>query len=251
MADSKDLKKIEKALGKISQQQEEILTRLERLEAEEPSAESMPREALISFLDQFRAGEALGEASLGAWIEVSNTACVKGGLRTVQQREGMHARLLEARLKELGPVLEGGDPVEGRGVFHAQPAACSVCHRIGRFGGTLGPDLSTIGQVRSRKNLLEAIVFPSATFARGYEPVQVGTRSEGSFHGVIRDEKDDEIILGLADGSDRRIARASIASTRWASVSSMPQGIDQVLKINQLRSLLAYLESMNGKDSSP
>ena len=102
MADSKDLKKIEKALGKISQQQEEILTRLERLEAETPPAESMPREALISFLDQFRAGEALGEASLGAWIEVSNTACVKGGLRTVQQREGMHARLLEARLKELG-----------------------------------------------------------------------------------------------------------------------------------------------------
>ncbi|MFP6606001.1 MAG: hypothetical protein VCC19_05450, partial [Myxococcota bacterium] len=72
------------------------------------SGESMSHEALISFLDQFRAGEALGEASLGAWIEVSDVACVKGGLRTVQQREGMHARLLEARLKELGatPTFE-------------------------------------------------------------------------------------------------------------------------------------------------
>ena len=108
MADSKDLKKIEKALGKISQQQEEILTRLDRLETGSVSGESMSQDALVAFLDQFRAGEALGEASLGAWIEVSDVACVKGGLRTIQQREGMHARLLEARLKELGatPAFE-------------------------------------------------------------------------------------------------------------------------------------------------
>ncbi len=102
MPDSKDLKKIEKALGKISEQQEEILTRLQNLEAGTGSGPSISHDALISFLDQFRAGEALGEASLGAWIEVSDVACVKGGLRTVQQREGMHARLLEARMKELG-----------------------------------------------------------------------------------------------------------------------------------------------------
>ncbi len=102
MPDSKDLKKIEKALGKISKQQEEILGRLEKLEVGTESGESISQDALISFLDQFRAGEALGEASLGAWIEVSDVACVRGGLRTVQQREGMHARLLEARMKELG-----------------------------------------------------------------------------------------------------------------------------------------------------
>lgn len=102
MTDSKDLKKIEKALGEICEQQKEILARLDGLERGTGSGSSVSSEALISFLDQFRAGEALGEASLGAWIEVSDVACVKGGLRTVQQREGMHARLLEARMKELG-----------------------------------------------------------------------------------------------------------------------------------------------------
>ncbi len=99
----KTLGKIEKQLTKICQQQEEIVRRLDGLEAGlGSSGAAISQEALIAFLDQFRAGEALGEASLGAWIEVSDTACVKGGLRTVQQREGMHARLLEARLKELG-----------------------------------------------------------------------------------------------------------------------------------------------------
>ena len=101
-SDSKDLKKIEKALAKISSQQDEILERLESLETAAPQSDALSHDALISFLDQFRAGEALGEASLGAWIEVSDVACVRGGLRTVQQREGMHARLLEARMKELG-----------------------------------------------------------------------------------------------------------------------------------------------------
>jgi hypothetical protein len=101
-SDSKDLKKIEKALSKISDQQDEILGRLDRLEVSGPPKAALSHDELIRFLDQFRAGEALGEASLGAWIEVSDVACVKGGLRTVQQREGMHARLLEARMKELG-----------------------------------------------------------------------------------------------------------------------------------------------------
>ena len=57
---------------------------------------------VVAYLDQFRAGEALGEASLGEWIAVCRTACLRGGLRTIQHREGFHARLLEERMKELG-----------------------------------------------------------------------------------------------------------------------------------------------------
>ena len=99
------LEKIEKKLDKIVKRQEEIHARLDRLEASEaqaPADAGVGQADLISFLDQFRAGEALGEASTGAWIDVSDLPCVRGGLRTIQQREGMHARLLEARIKELG-----------------------------------------------------------------------------------------------------------------------------------------------------
>ncbi len=102
------LKRIEKTLKQLSEQQGEICAQVaqlsERVDGLRGAADSgpYPKQKLIEFLDQFRAGEALGEASLGAWIEVATTDCVRGGLRTVQQREGMHARLLEARLKELG-----------------------------------------------------------------------------------------------------------------------------------------------------
>ena len=40
--------------------------------------------------------------AFGAWIAVSDTPCLRGGLRAVQMREGYHARLFEERIKELG-----------------------------------------------------------------------------------------------------------------------------------------------------
>lgn len=99
------LRRIEEAIAKLTEQQAEICERiagLERNTRRGADGRELGRAELRSFLDRFRAGEALGEASLGAWIAVSDTACVRGGLRTAQQREGMHARLLEERLRELG-----------------------------------------------------------------------------------------------------------------------------------------------------
>jgi DNA-binding ferritin-like protein len=107
------LKRIEKAIAKLGEQQAEICERIMGLEQRVSGSggkAGASREETIAFLDQFRAGEALGEASLGAWIEVSDTTCVRGGLRTVQAREGMHARLLEQRIKELGGTPEAEVP---------------------------------------------------------------------------------------------------------------------------------------------
>ena len=65
---------------------------------------------------------------------------------------------------------------EGRPVFNGPKAACVTCHAIGYVGGKLGPDLTKIGQVRAERDLLESIVYPSASFVRSYEPVSVATR---------------------------------------------------------------------------
>ncbi len=103
METEKFLTRLEEALGQLLRQQEAICAELvdmrERVDAlgesRATSGGGVPtRGELLSFLDQFRAGEALGEASTRAWIEVSDVACVKGGLRVVAEREGTHARLL-------------------------------------------------------------------------------------------------------------------------------------------------------------
>jgi len=104
------LERIEQGINTLTAQQEAICERLQALEDRVSKAVSgaASRDEVIQLLDGFRAGEALGEASIGAWIEVCTTDCVRGALRTIQQREGMHARLLEQRLRELGaqPTFE-------------------------------------------------------------------------------------------------------------------------------------------------
>ena len=107
------LQRIEAALAKLAEEQSELARRIARLETREPRAlESSPRERVIAFLDQFRAGEALSELSLGAWIAVCKDSELRGALRTVQAREGSHARLLAERIKELGgaPRYEVPEP---------------------------------------------------------------------------------------------------------------------------------------------
>ena len=71
-------------------------------------------EMVMHLLDEFRCGENFGSEYLNRWIAVSDQECVKGGLRTVQQRETFHAQLLEARLRELGGVPQCTVPVERR-----------------------------------------------------------------------------------------------------------------------------------------
>lgn len=118
------LKRIEEGIDRICAQQEQLFARIEKLEGRigeagagagsdsDAGGGSPERREVRQFLDGFRAGEALGEASLGAWIEVCRTDCLRGGLRTVQMREGMHAVLLEQRLKELGGSPEFEIPEE-------------------------------------------------------------------------------------------------------------------------------------------
>ena len=86
----------------------------------------------------------------------------------------------EARLVELEALLPGGDPERGREIFqNTSQSLCLTCHVMGELGVEFGPDLTKIGAIRSERDLLEAIVYPSATIARYYEMVIVKKKSQG------------------------------------------------------------------------
>jgi putative membrane-bound dehydrogenase-like protein len=151
-----------------------------------------------------------------------------------------------ARIDQLAGALEGGDPLRGHEVFHGSRAACVACHRVGAEGGTVGPDLSRIGAVRKGRGLLESIVFPSATFARGYESFNVVTDSGRVHSGVISRETTDAVYLRTAERAETRVPRADIDQLVPSNVSIMPQGLDKELSPEQLRDLVAYLSSLKG-----
>jgi putative heme-binding domain-containing protein len=145
------------------------------------------------------------------------------------------------RLAELAPVLLGGNPRQGRTVFFGAKAACSTCHTVQKEGGAIGPDLSTIGGIRTGRDLLESIVFPSASFVRGYEPYVVATKDGRLFNGILKRETAEAIYLVTAERTEARIPRSAIESLEPGKVSIMPQGLDTQLTRQELADLIAWL----------
>ena len=146
-------------------------------------------------------------------------------------------------LDELLATLQAGDVRRGQAVFNSPKAACLSCHTIGYQGGKLGPELTRIGQMRGERDLLEAILFPSASFVRGYEPVTVTTKSGRTLSGVLRGDLTDEVVLGTLEREETRISRQEIASIEPSTVSPMPPGLEQRLTTQELTDLFAFLKA--------
>ncbi len=150
----------------------------------------------------------------------------------------------KARLAELEPAMKGGDAGRGKEVFLGRKASCTACHTVAGQGGKVGPDLSKIGSIRSGRDLLEAVVFPSASFARGFESFLIRTKDGAVLDGMIARETADAIYLFTADRVEKRVARASVEEIRQSKLSVMPQGMDAQLTRDELKDLVAFLVSL-------
>ena len=150
------------------------------------------------------------------------------------------------RLVELEPLLSGGDVGRGRAVFFSQKSQCSACHAIGKDGGTLGPDLTSLGAIRAGRDILEAIVFPNATFVPGYEPMRVETKDDVITGNIVREDSS-AVVVKLNATLEQRIPRTDIRSITPGAVSVMAEGLAAGLTKEELVDLLAFLQAQNGE----
>jgi putative heme-binding domain-containing protein len=171
--------------------------------------------------------------------------------KAVQTEADKLYKLLDAdradMTKKLDTILtdtKPGDVRRGQAVFSSAKAACVACHNVGYVGGRIGPDLTKIGGIRSERDLLEAIVFPSASFVRSYEPVKVEMKNGKSYSGIVKQDAPDEIVLTVSATEEVRIARKEIDEMTPGTVSVMPAGLDQQLSKQDLADLLAFLRSL-------
>ncbi len=171
--------------------------------------------------------------------------------QAVQTEAEMLYKLLDADRAEMTTKLETilkdtqpGDVRKGQAVFNSAKAACTACHKIAYVGGQIGPDLTKIGSIRSDRDLLEAIVFPGASFVRSYEPVKVEAKDGRSFTGILKADRTDEVLLTVSATEEVRIARKDIDEIKPGTVSVMPAGLDQQLTKQELADLVAFLKSL-------
>lgn len=203
-----------------------------------PAVANVPAEELARLLNKFPTGTQAAAkpllARLGADLE----------------RRSANREASSPLLKALSPLLVGGDIGRGRQVFFGPKSACAVCHRVSGQGGLIGPNLTTIAEVRAGRDLLESVVYPSASIVQGYRAFSVETTDGAGHAGILVRETPEAVWLRGADLAEVKIERARIAAMTESAVSLMPQGLDAALSREELRDLLAFLQSLKKLSSA-
>ena len=148
-----------------------------------------------------------------------------------------------ARLAELEPELANGDATRGKAAYLEGKAACITCHKVGDAGRAVGPDLTTIGRIRTRRDFLESMLYPSESIARDFESYGV-TLKDGAMHlGLIQRETADTVYVTNVAGEEIPLQRSAIDKIEPVPVSIMPQGLDQALSKQELLDMIAFLKA--------
>jgi len=131
------------------------------------------------------------------------------------------------------------DLQKGKNIFETN---CISCHKIAGKGADIGPDLSLIKKKFDKKNMLDAIINPSASLAFGYEPWMISTNA-GSYYGfLMADAK--QIILKDLTGKRNTIKASDVTSRVQQKNSLMPEPSSMGLKEKDLSDLTGYLLSL-------
>lgn len=136
---------------------------------------------------------------------------------------------------------KGGDAKRGREVY--LKAQCAECHGRGEKPGLLfGPDLAGAAQRLNRKELAEAIVYPSRVVVERFKAMEVELKDGESLTGFITEQTDQFVTLATKE-KIHRIPRSKVEGIRPQSLSLMPEGALAALTEKEIRDLIGCLKS--------
>jgi putative heme-binding domain-containing protein len=145
---------------------------------------------------------------------------------------------------EKDPAGRAGKAANGRKVF--EKAQCFKCHRFGKEGEGLGPDLTTVAKRFKRADILESIYYPSKVISDQYRSVTITTKKGLQITGLAAPQGDKVTVL-QSDGTKVEMNKKDIASQVSSLVSVMPEKLLDTLTKQEIADLFAFLESEPGK----
>ena len=147
------------------------------------------------------------------------------------------------KLSGYDEVMYGGSIENGRDYFYEGSAGqCVRCHGLEKGSVGVGPNLSEIGGILTRKQLLEALIEPSKRLAPGYGVVNLTLIGGQMVAGILMGENEEELILKTSEAEPIEIPLERI-KTRINAPSSMPP-MGQILTKRELRDVIAFLSSL-------
>ena len=144
-----------------------------------------------------------------------------------------------------------GNATTGRALFNdEQHAACVKCHSVDGSSSKAGPDLFAVGDKFPRRELIRAVLEPSADIAVGYGTTIVATKAGEEFQGIVKQSTADALELVGADGKRLRIATRDIQGQRGSTLSLMPEGLQTALSRQEFTDLIEYLVTLQQPESA-
>ena len=154
---------------------------------------------------------------------------------------GPGGRKLGANPRPASILAHKGDAKNGETLFFNKEMKCANCHKVGDKGVTLGPELTAISKTRTRPELLDSLLNPSARVEPQFAAYNVRTKDEKTYTGIVvkRDEK--QLVLRDAENKEVVIAGDNVESVRPSRLSLMPDGQMSGLTPQEAADLLEYL----------
>lgn len=120
--------------------------------------------------------------------------------------------------------------------------SCFICHRLKGEGLEVGPDLGMVAD-KPIDWLLTAIFDPNAAIEDRFKTQTLKLKAGGEMAGIISAETANNVVLRLPGGADFPVLRADIESQKASGRSLMPEGLETLLKPQDVADLIAYLRS--------
>ncbi len=151
---------------------------------------------------------------------------------------------LDELLAAVEDRLRDRDYQDGKKMYSA--ARCVSCHRFNGEGSSAGPDLSSIGQRFTVRDILDATVNPSKAVSDQYRVSIILTNDGRTLSGqvVSRDNERLSIATNLRRPSQTTsIGLSDIDAEHPTTISTMPEDSLNPLNLDEVLNLLAYLIS--------
>ena len=170
----------------------------------------------------------------------SRAAAIRRSARGPRPCSSTRPRRGKAVVDAYRPALRTqGDPAAGAAVFKK---LCASCHRLGKDGVEVGPDLATLND-KSPESLLTAILDPNRAVESKYAAFTVATADGRVLNGLIASESATAVTLRRQEGKDDVLLRSEIEEMAASGQSLMPEGLEKDLTPRDLADLIAYIGS--------
>ncbi len=152
---------------------------------------------------------------------------------------------VESALKMLNKEpLSGRSYANGQKMFSA--GLCVACHRYGKEGGGIGPDLTNLAKRSDYKSILESTLQPNLVVSDQFEQHEL-TMKDGSLvlGRIVIDDKDEYGLVqsGLEPLKIKTVKKSEVASKKGSKISMMPGGLINSMNEEEVKDLIAYFVS--------